>query len=122
MGEAGVRGRGRPGPTYRAAAILGVRARVWKAGVIPGLVSRLAVARPGEAGETTGPTSGPRWSAAKREAGVRCERERRAVCGAWAERGVRRRAGGSGPSGQLGYARGGRGRSGPGCWVGLGLS
>ena len=33
MGEAGVRGRGRPRPTYRAAANLGVRARVWKAGV-----------------------------------------------------------------------------------------
>jgi len=52
LGEAGVRGRGRPGPTYRAAAILGMRARVWKVGVIPGRVSRLAVARPGEAGET----------------------------------------------------------------------
>ena len=91
MGEAGMRGRGRPGPTYRAAAILGVRARVWKAGVIPGRVSRLAVARPGEAGETTGPTSGPRWSAAK--------------CVARAERG--RRAGASRPArGELGRAGG----------------
>ena len=26
--------RGRPGPTYRAAANLGVRARFWKAGVV----------------------------------------------------------------------------------------
>ena len=35
------------------------------------------------------------------ERGVRCEWGRRAVCDAWAERGVRRRAGGSGPSGAL---------------------
>ena len=32
------------------------------------------------------------------ERGVRCERGRRAVCDAWAERGVRRRAGGGRPA------------------------
>jgi len=79
------------GGIYRAAG------RPWRArpgrksGVIPGRVSRLAVARPGEAGETTGPTSGPRWSAAK--------------CVARAERG--RRAGASRPArGELGRAGG----------------
>ena len=46
-------------------------------------------------------TGGPCWSAGAHEAGVRCERARRAVYGAWAEHGVRRRAGGSGPSGAL---------------------
>ena len=37
--------RGRPGPTYRAAANLGVRARVWKAGVDSAGDSGRAVAR-----------------------------------------------------------------------------
>jgi len=56
------------GGIYRAAE------RPWRArpgrksGVIPGRVSRLAVARPGEAGETTGPTSGP---GAQRDGGGR---------------------------------------------------
>jgi len=91
-GEAAADGvRRATGGIYRAAG------RPWRAppgrksGVIPGRVSRLAVARPGEAGETTGPTSGPRWSAAK--------------CVARAERG--RRAGASRPArGELGRAGG----------------
>ena len=66
-GEAAADGvRRATGGIYRAAE-RPCRARPGrKSGVIPGRVSRLAVARPGEAGETTGPTSGPSLSAKAR--------------------------------------------------------
>ena len=55
------------------------------------------------------------------EWGVRCEWGRRAVCDAWVERGVRRRAGGSGQAGPCGGKEGsGPLRAGPEKEVGRG--
>ena len=76
-------GGGHGAPICRAAGCLGVRARIGRPARSPGRGSRLAVARPGEAGETE-LAGGPRLSAGagacggcggrRRRVGPRCQR------------------------------------------------
>ena len=93
--------RGRPGPTYRAAAILGVRARVWKAGVDFAGDHGRAVARGRRSWQL-----GPDRQRVARRAGEAGRARRKLGCGVgcWRGTGAAWASGGEGEAG----LRGGR--------------